>query len=195
MKTNQFKFESFPMLRAIPLALTAALAFSAPAHALQAENLLVTKPKAYKVGFQKKSAKEMMSEWVPDGESVNDWTEMVTVQIFFNLRDVTPAQYRARMEKLWGDACPGSQVRNVNQGAESLYPTMTWALRCPANPKTGKPEYTWMKAVQGRDSFYLVQKAYKFGPTAEQVASWARFLDDVRVCDTRVPAQSCPKGM
>jgi hypothetical protein len=181
--------------RAIALVVIAAIALSAPAQALQGETLLVTKPKAYKVGFQKKSDKEMMSEWVPDGERVDDWTEMVTVQIFFNLRDVSPAQYRARMEKLWGGACPGSQVRNVPDSAEQAYPTMTWALRCPANPKTGKPEYTWMKAVQGRDSFYLVQKAYRFAPTDAQVDSWAKFLDDVRVCDTRKPLQTCPAGM
>ena len=68
---------------------------------------------------------------------------------------------------------------------------MTWALRCPKNAKTGKPEFTWMKAIQGKDSLYLVQKAYKFAPSTEQVASWARFFDDIRVCDTRVPAQAC----
>lgn len=176
------------------LTVAATLAFGAPARALEAENLLITKPKSYTVGYQKKSDTQMMSEWVPQGESVEAWTEMVTVQIFFNMRDVSPAAYRKRMEKLWGDACLGSQVMNVKQGDENSYPTMTWALRCPNNAKTGKPEFTWMKAIQGKDSFYLVQKAYKFEPSTEQVASWARFFDDVRVCDTRVAAQACKLG-
>ena len=135
-----------------------------------------------------------MTEYVPAGETVQNWTEMVTVQVFLNMRDVTPAQYRKRMERMWGEACPGSQVKNARDGDVNGYPTMTWALRCPSNAKTGKLEYTWMKAVQGRDSFYLVQKAYRFEPTEAQIDSWERFFDDVRVCDTRRSAQACPAG-
>ena len=41
-----------------------------------------------------------------------------------------------------------------------------------------------MKAIQGRDSFYLVQKAYKFEPSAEQSVRVSR---QRRVCDTRLP--------
>jgi hypothetical protein len=187
--------EGISMIRRIAfLVVAASIALGGAAHALEAENLLITKPKSYTVGYQKKSDAQMMSEWVPQGETVEAWTEMVTVQIFFKLRDVTPATYRKRMEKSWGDACPGSQVMDVKQGDENGYPTMTWALRCPSNAKTGKPEFTWMKAIQGKDSFYLVQKAYKFAPSTEQVASWARFFDDVRVCDTRVPARACKAG-
>ena len=102
-------------IRTTILAIAATLAFGASARALEAENLLITKPKSYSVGYQKKSDTQMMSEWVPQGESVEAWTEMVTVQIFF-MRDVSPATYRKRMEKLWGDACPGSQVMNVKAG-------------------------------------------------------------------------------
>jgi hypothetical protein len=174
--------------------LVAAVLIGAPARALENENLLVTMPKGYKVGYHDKSAREMISEMVPEGQSVDDWTEMVTVQIFFNLRGVTPAQYRARVEKLWADACPGSTFVKVKEGIENLYPTETWTQKCPLNKQSGKPELTWFKGVQGADSFYLVQKAYKFEPSAEQTAAWARFLDDVKVCDTRSPTQPCTFG-
>lgn len=181
------------MLRILLLAVIAVFAFSASAHALENENLLVTMPKGYKVGFQNKTARELMSEMVPESETVENWTEMVTVQIFFNLRDVSPSQYRARVEKLWADSCPGSTFAKVKEGIENLYPTQTWSQKCPTNKQTGKPELTWFKGVQGRDSFYLVQKAYKFEPTVEQMAVWASFLDNVKVCDTRSPTQPCPK--
>jgi hypothetical protein len=48
-----------------------------------------------------------------------------------------------------------------------------------------------MKAIQGRDSFYLVQKAYKFEPSAEQKKQWDDYLDSVSVCDTRRPERPC----
>ena len=47
-----------------------------------------------------------------------------------------------------------------------------WALGCKRNPATGKPEMTWFKALAGIDSFYVVQKAFKFVPSKDQVAKW-----------------------
>jgi hypothetical protein len=46
----------------------------------------------------------------------------------------------------------------------------------------------------GRDSFYLVQKAFKFEPSAEQGRIWGGFLDSARVCDTRLPDRPCNLG-
>jgi hypothetical protein len=180
------------MSRIIFIIAASVILLSTPADALENENLLVTLPKGYKVGFQNKSDREMISEMVPESETVQNWTEMVTVQIFFNLRDVSPAQYRARIEALWAGACPGSAANKVKEGVENQYPTQTWTLKCPLNGQTGKPELTWFKAVQGKDSFYLVQKSYKFEPTTAQAAVWGSFLDSVKVCDTRSPAQACP---
>lgn len=184
-----------PMIRFAMLAVAALLAFGAPgAQALENENLLVALPKGYKIGFQNKTDRGLISEMVPEGETVEGWTEMVTVQIFFGMRDVTPPQYRARLERLWGDACPGSAFAEVKDGIENDYATLTWSQKCPVNHQTGKPELAWLKAVQGKDSFYLVQKAYRFEPSAEQMAKWDRCLDGVRVCDTRLPERPCKLG-
>lgn len=184
------------MRRIIQLAVVGlALAVLAPsAQALENETLLVTMPKGYKVGFQKRAGNQVISEFVPQAETVEGWTEMVTVQIFFNLRDVTPAQYRTRMEGLWAKACAGSEFSKVKEGVENGYPTLTWLQKCPKNVQTGKSELTWMKAIQGRDSFYLVQKAFKFEPTAEQRKEWGGYLDSVRVCDTRLVDRPCKIG-
>ena len=63
---------------------------------------------------------------------------------------------------------------------------------CPLNQATGKPEITWFKAIQGNDSFYVVQKAFKFMPTNEQVVAWTQYLKSVQVCDTRIKGRECP---
>jgi hypothetical protein len=182
------------MRRAVYLCLAAALALAlaAPsARALEGEVLLVAVPKGYKIGYEKKAGNQIMTEMVPEGETVKNWTEMVTVQIFLNMRGVTPAEYRARIEKLWAGACADSTFATVKEGADGGYPTLTWLSKCPHNNATGKPELTWMKAVQGRDSFYLVQKAYKFEPTAEQKKRWDDYLDGATLCDTRRPDRPC----
>ena len=181
------------MRRAVCIVLAALLlALAAPsAHALEGEVLLVTVPKGYKIGFEKKAGNQIMTEMVPQAETVKDWTEMVTVQIFLNMRGVSPAQYRERIQNMWRQACDDSEFSVMKQGEEGGYPTLTWLSKCPHNNATGKPELTWMKAIQGRDSFYLVQKAYKFEPSAEQKATWGAYLDSVNVCDTRRPERNC----
>ncbi len=173
----------------------AALLLAAPAHAqLVNENLLAGLPPGYKVDFQQKKDRQMISEMVPVAENVNAWTEMVTVQIFFGLK-VPPDDFRARIEKLWGDSCPGSQFSTVSKALENGYPALTWKQTCPLNKTTGKPEITWMKAIGGNDSLYVVQKAFKFTPSDAQVATWTDYLRSVAVCDTRRPDRACPKGM
>jgi hypothetical protein len=106
----------------------AALAFTLAvpsARALEGEVLLVTVPKGYKIGYEKKAGNQIMTEMVPEGETVKDWTEMVTVQIFLNMRGVAPAEYRERIEKLWAGACARSEFATVKGATEGGYPTLT----------------------------------------------------------------------
>jgi hypothetical protein len=179
------------ILGVISLAVAVALLMSGSAAALENENLLVPLPKGFKVGYQNKNDNQLITEMVPTAETVEAWTEMVTVQVFYRMKDVTPAAYRARIEKLWVDACPGATFAKVKEGTENLYPMASWSLTCPLNKATGKPEYTWMKGVQGRDSFYLVQKAFRSEPTPQQVKSVDALLAAAKVCDTRIPGQKC----
>jgi hypothetical protein len=171
-----------------------ALLAAVPAQALEAENLLVTLPPGYKVGYTKHTQRGVITEMVPVGETVENWTELVTVQIFFGLQD-SPASFRLRMEKLWAQACSGAKSAPVGDGLTNGYTTMAWRMTCPRNAQTGKPEMTWFKVIAGRDSFYVVQKAFKFEPAPDKAATWAKYLDSVSVCDTRLPERKCPAGM
>ena len=54
-------------------------------------------------------------------------------------------------------------------------------------------EISWFKAVQGNDSFYLVQKAFRFVPSKAQIARWVGYLKAVHVCDSRLPERACPR--
>jgi hypothetical protein len=170
-----------------------ALVIASPAFALENENLLVAMPPGYKVGYTKHTAKGVITEMVPAAETVENWTEMVTVQIFYGTDSLIA--FRARLEKLWASACAGARSAPVGGGLVNGYTTMTWRLSCPLNRQTGKPEMTWFKAISGRDSFYVVQKAFKFEPAPEKAAEWVAWLDMVSVCDTRLPDRACPRGM
>jgi hypothetical protein len=155
------------------------------------ENLLVQIPPGYKVGYRVERGAMVMNEMVPDGQTVNNWTEMVTVQVFHGLK-AEPQKFRDTLQSRWVAACPGGSGAAVTSGTENGYPALVWRLDCPNNPQTGQPEMTWFKAIAGNDNFYLVQKAFKFKPSQDQIDRWMTYLKSVAVCDTRIAGRACP---
>lgn len=156
------------------------------------ENLLQTMPNGYKVDFQTQQGSMVMTEMVPQSESVQNWTEMVTTQIFLGLKTTTPETFQVYMKKTWGSACAASTTTSITSGKENGYPFSIWMQTCPENQSTGKPEFTWFKAIKGNDSFYVIQKAFKFAPSNDQIIQWMQYFHSARVCDTRVADSPCP---
>ena len=158
---------------------------------LKDENLLQDIPPGYKVGFQAKRGAIFITELIPEQETVENWSEMITTQVFLGLNRPTPSEFRQGMQHLWAQSCPGSQFANVAKGTENGYLFEVWIQDCPLSMKTGKPERVWLKAIKGNDSFYLVQKAFRFAPNPDQIVRWTKYLASIRVCDTRLPDRQC----
>ncbi|HLN07995.1 MAG TPA: hypothetical protein VK281_03390 [Xanthobacteraceae bacterium] len=165
---------------------------AAAAPEIRNEALLVDSSPGYKIGFQaQQQDRSRITEMVPTGETVESWTEMVTVQTFPGLT-ATPEQFESHLVEDWRGACPKSDYQRIAQGTESGYAFVLWLLSCPLNKVSGKPEITWFKAIRGNDSLYVVQKAFRFAPSKEQIVTWMAFLKDAKVCDTRLPDRPCP---
>jgi hypothetical protein len=178
----------------LAFALAAACGVGSAARAqLQDENLLVTMPGGFKVGMNESRKGLIMQEWVPAGETVQNWTEMVTVQIFLNRADIDPTQFLGLMEKQWAGACKGSTASPPTVGKVNGYAAAMSLLRCPLLAQTGKPETTMFRAIKGNDSFYLVQRAVRAVPDEARLQQMRRYLETVSLCDSRRPARSCPK--
>ena len=82
------------------------------------ENLLVAVPDVFKIDFQQRNGDMLISEAVPVAQSVHDWTEMVTVQIFYDLK-VTPGQLKARIDTEGPAACADVESNPVESNIES----------------------------------------------------------------------------
>ena len=159
---------------------------------LDGENLIQSQPPGYKVGFQAKKGNMLLTEMVPEAETVQNWTELLTTQVFLGLKTATPQQFRDFMQAQAAKSCPDGQNAKIAEGVENGYAFALWIQDCPRVHQTGKPERTWFKAIRGKDSFYVVQKAFRFQPAEEQVVRWTQYLREVQVCDARVPDQKCP---
>ncbi len=166
-------------------------AASPPQQQLKDENLLVAMPPGFKVAFQDSRNGMHMQEWVPSAESVQDWTDMVTVQVFLSRRDLTPTQFLGALEKQWQGACKDATTAPVASGKVNGYDTATILLRCPLLASTGKPETTFVKAIKGNDSFYVVQRAVRSAPPADRLEAMKKYVEGVSACDTRLPSRPC----
>jgi len=54
-------------------------------------------------------------------ETVEKWTEMLTVQVFYGLK-ITPEQFMRQLESRWRNACPGAGDAQPIVGGVRLIP-------------------------------------------------------------------------
>ena len=106
--------------------------------------------------------------------------------------DTTPEQAQDILTNDWFNARANSESNPVSDGTENGYSFVLWQLYCPLNSVTQKPEFTYMKAIQGNDSLYLVQVAFRFESSEADVTQWIKYLKDVKVCDSRISDRACP---
>ncbi|TAM96037.1 MAG: hypothetical protein EPN45_21795 [Rhizobiaceae bacterium] len=138
-------------------------------------------PPGYKVACQTKTNTDTMLEMIPDGESLDRWTEMSTVQVMRNVNGYTLSGFYAGMREAWANMFPCGATEIVERGHERLQPTLYWSHACPLNENTGQPEYTWFKALIRGGNVVVVHEAFKFEPSADAVEFWLTFLRELRV--------------
>lgn len=173
-------------------ALVCLTAGAVQAQQLKNENLLVGMPQGFKVGFKDSRNGMNMQEFVPAAETVQNWTEMVTVQVFLSRKDLQPGPFLAAMQKQWSDGCKGSTSTAVATGKVKGYNSASVLLSCPLLASTGKPETAMIKAIKGNDSFYVVQRAVRSAPTPERLETMKKYVEEVSVCNSRLASAPCP---
>lgn len=132
-----------------------------------------------------------MTEFVPAGQTVEDWTEMLTVQVFRHATVDAPSFLRA-VGTRYMEACPGTTAKGIFTGHVNGYVVSMLLLKCPQNPATRKPETTAFRVIKGNDALYSVQHAWRAVPSDQDVDRAMHDLAKVTVCDTRAADHPCP---
>jgi len=172
-----------------------AIAGTASAAGFQGETLLVSIPAPFKLGDQGHSGPGSdIAEYIPKGETVDQWSRMVTVQVFHNLKAFDPDRFAETIRDHGPASCPGEQGVLVKHGRERGYAASLWLFTCPLNPQTGKPETFYDKLISGADALYSVQYSFRSTLPRDAIPSTTAFLDSVSVCDTRLPDRPCPRA-
>jgi hypothetical protein len=165
------------------------------------ENLMAIVPRGWKIGFQARQGNLQITEFVPEGQTVDNWQSLLTMQIVFGGLSKTPRQVFEESVALSRRFCPNLEAVLMTTGEENGYPFALWMQMCRNNPQVNQAEITLFKVIQGNDSFYFVHRAWRV-PTVSpneaipidpnELVEWGRYMRLVGVCDTRIPERNCP---
>ena len=173
---------------------TASLLFCVADAQSTSEDIYFDLPPGFEEGFEDDDESFFIQEWVPTGETVNDWSQMLTLTVQ-DIPNLDPVEFFNHMADGWEEACPEYGAMLLHEGLENNYPVAVWFLKCPNNPMTSKPEFTYIKGISGNDNFYTVQLAYALQADEiddSTVNQSMAFLKQVTVCDdSRPQAHAC----
>ena len=109
------------------------------------------------LGYSDENEFEGIQEYVLLGETVNHWTELVTIQAFFGLQEkTTPAKYMDGMMEQLKKICPNIMVRTVRQGENDVM--LEWEVKdCPGQEN----QYEIDRIISGKKAIWYLHYATK----------------------------------
>jgi hypothetical protein len=144
------------------------------------------------VGYEAANAEQSIRELIPQGETVQDWSRMITDQRFAGLvRLTTPKQFAGVMTEGLEKSCPGGMAGPIAEFKRHGRPAATMRADCPRNPATGKPETFLMVLIAGEKDLHARQVAFRKLPDAAET-KWAEdILARTRLCVAGQKAAGC----
>lgn len=176
-------------MRAIIIA--AALA-AAPAAAMAGEHSVRPSVANFVVGYDRANAEQAIVEQIPKGESVENWTRMLTSQRFTGRgRDPGPRGLLTNIQASLPRACPGARTSAIAAATVSGRPAVRMRADCPLNSQTGKPETFFIVAFAGTNDLYSEQVAFRRVPSAADVEFANEVLGRLVWCRTGATDKAC----
>ncbi|QGN53736.1 hypothetical protein [Novosphingobium sp. Gsoil 351] len=172
--------------------LTGALLLSAATPSPAGEHLARAALPGFVEGYAAANATQSIREEIPQGETIEAWTRMVTTQRFGGLADrASPANYLGNVAAGMARACPGGRTTAFTPRTLAGRAGATMRADCPYLASTGKPETFIIVALPGAHDMHVRQVAFRRVPTNADLA-WAEVvLAGVRLCAAGSPMAGC----
>jgi hypothetical protein len=134
-------------------------------------------------------------EFVPQGQTVEQWTEMITIMVIDTRRARPRPTGRSTYDELtagYRAACGQTNFSEPVMAEQNGLVTTTFSMACDvasAGPTAGSGDYTYVKIIEAPPSnLYMAQRAWRgvlpdpsVRPiTDEQFAEWMTFFEGVR---------------
>ncbi|MDE2564048.1 MAG: hypothetical protein KGL48_17560 [Sphingomonadales bacterium] len=135
------------------------------------------------IGFSDGNARGAIVEQVPQDETVEKWTRMITTQRFTGLATTTkPVDYLQYMARSLPQSCRGAAAGTPRVTTVSGRPAAEMRADCPSNPQTHLPETFLILAVAGPRDMHVKQVAWRYVPSPEDVEWGENYLGSTGFC-------------
>lgn len=166
--------------------------------------VMLSFPKGFKPIFENANGPQYTQEWVPDGETVKKWTEMITLTGAKGIAsnpNATPQLLASRIASGFKKDCPDT-YNAVGLGAIKLsgYDAFAAIVSCGIALPTGAPysESALLIVIKGESDYYTIQWAERGvssnSPINLNDAKWAdrlNRLSPIKLCPI-VPGEAPP---
>ena len=127
-------------------------------------------------GYELAKSGNYIQEQVPAGETVQQWTRMITTQRFAGVAKKADANgFLQLMIDGLSKGCPGASLA-YRRGSSAI---AQMRVDCPLNPATRRPETFFAKAMAGSADMHVAQVAFRSVPKARDVAWAEKYLTSV----------------
>lgn len=131
--------------------------------------------RGWSVGHSVSANDQSILEFVLPGESVDSWTELLTVQSFFGAQDrFTPEQMMRKQEKATKKSCPGATWEVIRTSdTDAMF---EWGTR---NCMGWDDQLEISRYIRGEEALHVVRYTARSGAHADR--GWTERIGDARI--------------
>ncbi len=125
------------------------------------------------VGYEAADGFQSIREEVPSGETVENWSVMITTQRF-SLDGTALERFVAGFLNSLRQSCPRAVVSDLQRPEGHGGAAVLFSADCPASPVTGGRETMTVLAISGADALHVKQVAFR--PTYQDDRGWVELF-------------------
>ena len=103
-------------------------------------------------------------DWLPEGQSLADWRDRITVQVVPELAGEPPLDFLDRMADLRAQTCAHMFATEVENTSLNGFAVGLRVIACTRDMRTGTGEVIVMRALSGARALYVIQRVFRVAP-------------------------------
>ena len=156
------------------------------------ERLLAAPPEGWKEVFSTDNPGLRMVEFIPEDQNNADWRQKISFESSGGKPLPDPIEFLTGLSADQSGTCDeGFESFTTFSGFENGFPTTVRLLVCRNSAIINQSQVTMLKAIQGKENFYVISRAQRAAPLAEdaeplseaEIAGWSLYLKAISLCD------------
>jgi hypothetical protein len=148
------------------------------------EQLKFKIPEGWEIVHQNSNEQQHSTQIIKAGETLDNWTIMITAQTILAAEKYDPESFIDQLSENAQQTCGNVRLFDDTSGVHDGYPYIQKMLACLPNKTTLKNERINIKAIKGKEAFYVLKVAYRKPLNRDEAFYWMAYLKDVTVVST-----------